>query len=118
MTWWGIDACALRGSRVRARRARAVFAGWRRLHVAQHVVQHGQDAAIRPRGPGGWNAILQNCFIILILDPNLMLDKNTESVIYVQALIETENKIIRVLKLISKYKGYEQSIIKFFKTSF
>ena len=47
-----------------------------------------------------------------------MLDKNTESVLYVQALIETENEIIKVLKLISKYKGYEQSIIKFLKTSF
>ena len=41
-----------------------------------------------------------------------MSDKNTESILYVQTLIVTENKKIRDLKLITKYKGYEQNILE------
>ena len=114
MTWRVIDACALRGLRVRARRARAVFAAGQPHHVGQHVAQDGQDAAIRPRRPGGWNAILQNSFIILILDPNLMSHKNTESVLYVQTLIVTENQKIREIDFMKSNRGYEQSIFNFF----
>ena len=47
-----------------------------------------------------------------------MSDKNTGSILYVQTKTVTENNKIRDLKLISKYKGYEQNILKILKTSF
>ena len=47
-----------------------------------------------------------------------MSDKNTEFVLYVQTLIVAQNKKIRVLRLMNKYKGYEQSIFQLLKTSF
>ena len=47
-----------------------------------------------------------------------MSDKNTLSILYVQTLILKEKRKIRDLKLINKYKGYEQNIFKFLKTSF
>ena len=47
-----------------------------------------------------------------------MSDKNTESVLYVHTLIITKNDRIRVFRLMTFYKGYEQNILKFLKTSF
>ena len=54
----------------------------------------------------------------LILVSNLMSDKNTESVLYVQIEIVIEISKIRDLKLVNEYKGYEQNILRFLKTSF
>ena len=63
-------------------------------------------------------AVLQHFFKTLISDPNLRSDKNTESVLYVQIEIVIEIKKIRDLKLVNEYRGYEQNILRFLKTSF
>ena len=74
---------------------------------APHQARVLVDALVA-QPPGGRRiSLFQHFFKTLISDPNLRSDKNTGSVLYVETLIVTENKKIRDLKLINKYKGYE-----------